>query len=218
LPRPAALERRLGHRFADARLLEQALTHASWGAENNERLEFLGDGVLGCAVAEELYARVPGHAEGRLSRLRESLVRQETLVEVAASLGLADHLRLAARQKVTPSVLADGVEALFGAIFLDGGYDAARSAALRAFAALLEQIDPGKSAKDAKSRLQEMMHARRKSLPEYRVVAALGEAHQRSFEVECVLADLGFSTTGSGTSLQRAQQEAARRMLERLER
>lgn len=218
MPRPAALERRLGHRFADARLLEQALTHASWGAENNERLEFLGDGVLGCAIADELYARFPGLAEGRLSRLRESLVRQEALVGVAASLGLADHLRLAARQKVTPSVLADGVEALFGAIFLDGGYDAARRAALRAFGPLLEQLDLGKNAKDAKSQLQEMMHSRRKGLPEYRVVAALGEAHKRSFEVQCVLADLGVSTTGSGTSLQRAQQEAARRMLERLER
>lgn len=217
MPRPAALEEGLGYRFADARLLEQALTHASWGADNNERLEFLGDGVLGCAIADELYARFPALAEGRLSRLRESLVREEALVEVAASLDLAARLRLAARQKVTPSVLADGVEALFGAIFLDGGYDAAREAALRAFGPLLERLDPANSAKDAKSLLQEMMHARRKGLPEYRVVATLGEAHRLSFEVECVLPELDLRTRGNGSSLQRAQQEAAQKMLERLE-
>lgn len=173
--------------------------------------------MLGCAVAEELYARYPGLPEGRLSRLRESLVREEALAELAEALGLAGHLRLAAKQKATPSVLADGVEALFGAIFLDGGYQAACGAAVRVFAPLLERLDPEQSAKDAKSRLQELMHARRKGLPAYRVVATLGEAHQRSFEVECAIAELGLATTGSGTSLQRAEQDAAGKMLERLE-
>jgi ribonuclease-3 len=216
LSRHAALEERLGHRFSDARLLERALTHRSHGAEHNERLEFLGDGVLGCVIADELYARYPDLAEGKLTRLRASLVREEALAEIAGMLSLSGHLRFDARQTITPSVLADAVEALFGALLLDGGYAAARAAAVRVFGPLLERIDPGQTAKDAKSELQEMMNERRRRLPEYRVVATLGEPHRRSFEVECVLSELGLSTTGSGTSLQRAQQQAAKRMLERL--
>jgi len=212
----SALEERLGHRFSDAQLLERALTHRSHGADHNERLEFLGDGVLGCVVADELYARYPDLAEGKLTRLRASLVREEALAEAGGLLGIAEHLRFDSRQTLTPSVIADAVEALFGALLLDAGYPAARAAAVRAFGPLLERIDPEQAAKDAKSELQEIMNERRKSLPEYRVVATLGEPHRRSFEVECVLADLGLSTRGSGTSLQRAQQQAAKKMLERL--
>jgi ribonuclease-3 len=218
LSRDAALEERLGYRFSDPALLERALTHRSHGADHNERLEFLGDGVLGCVVADELYARYPDLAEGKLTRLRASLVREEALAEVAGLLGLADHLHFDSRQTITPSVLADAAEALFGALLLDGGYPAARAAAVRAFGPLFERIDPEQVAKDAKSELQEIMNERRKKLPEYRIVATLGEPHRRSFEVECVLADLGLSTKGSGTSLQRAQQQAAKKMLERLER
>ena len=216
MSRPAALETRLGHRFGNAALLEQALTHRSYGAANNERLEFLGDGVLGCAVAEVLYERFPQLAEGKLTHLRTSLVREEALAEVAERLALREHLRVGLKHPVTTSVLADAVEALFGAVFLDAGYEAARQAMVLAFGPSLEGIDPGKVGKDAKTELQEALHARGKRVPEYRLVATHGAPHKRSFDVECVVSELGLVTHGSGTSLQRAQQQAARSMLERL--
>jgi ribonuclease-3 len=211
----AALEKRIGHRFTAPRLLEQALTHRSHGADNNERLEFLGDGVLGCAVAEEIYARFPQIPEGKLTRLRASLVREEALAEAGERIGLGEHLRLG-NVKVQPSLLADAVEAVLGAVFLDGGYDAARKAVAAVLGPQLEALDPENLAKDAKTELQEIMNKQRKKLPEYRTLATRGEAHRRSFDVECVLEDLGLSSTGTGTSLQRAQQDAAQRMLERL--
>jgi ribonuclease-3 len=215
LSRRAALEKRIGHRFTAPRLLEQALTHRSHGADNNERLEFLGDGVLGCAVADALYARFPQVPEGKLTRLRASLVREEALAEAGERIGLAEHLRLG-NVKVQPSLLADAVEAVLGAVFLDGGYEAARKAVAAVLGPQLEALDPERLAKDAKTELQEVMNQQRRKLPEYRTLATRGEAHRRSFDVECVLADLGLSSTGTGTSLQRAQQDAARRMLERL--
>jgi ribonuclease III len=168
--------------------------------------------VLGCAVADELYQRFPQLAEGKLTQLRAALVREESLVQVAKA------LRLPVRVGVSPvpdSVLADAVEAVIGAIFLDGGYPAAQGAVVRAFRPLLDAVDPGRVEKDAKTRLQELMHARGKPLPEYRVVATHGAPHERSFDIDCV-AD-GRSTRGSGTSRQRAEQEAARAMLEHLE-
>lgn len=173
--------------------------------------------MLGCAVAEELYARFPQLPEGRLTQLRARLVREESLAALAASLGLAGRVR-ASVSPPRPSLLADALEAVFGAIFLDGGYDAARSAIVRAFGALLEAIDPEVPGKDAKTRLQELMQARGRRLPEYRVVATHGAAHEPSFDVECVLPDLGLAATGTGSSLQRAQQQAAEGLLERLER
>jgi ribonuclease-3 len=212
-----ALEERLGHRFSNAALLEQALTHRSFGAGDNERLEFLGDGVLGCAVAEELYARFPRLAEGTLTRMRARLVREEGLAEVAASLDLARHVRIGHKHLLTRSVLADAVEALFGAVFLDAGYPAARAAMLRVFAPLLDGLDPEDAEKDAKTRLQELMHARGMKLPEYRVVATHGAPHQRSFEVECALPELGLAAQGTGTSLQRAEQQAAQGVLDKLQ-
>lgn len=215
MSRRAALEKRIGHRFTAPRLLEQALTHRSHGADNNERLEFLGDGVLGCAVADALYARFPQVPEGKLTRLRASLVREEALAEAGERIGLAEHLRLG-NVKVQPSLLADAVEAVLGAVFLDGGYEAARKAVAAVLGPQLEALDPERLAKDAKTELQEVMNQQRRKLPEYRTLATRGEAHRRSFDVECVLADLGLSSTGTGTSLQRAQQDAARRMLERL--
>ena len=210
------LEERLGHRFTNAALLDQALTHRSAGAVDNERLEFLGDGVLGCAVAEELYARFPRLAEGRLTRIRARLVREESLAEVAEHLEVAKSLRVGAKHPVTPSVLADAVEALFGAVFLDAGYAAARKAMLHTFGALLEGLDTSDADKDAKTQLQELMHARGRKLPEYRVVATHGAPHQRSFEVECTLPELGLAAVGTGTSLQRAEQNAATGVLEKL--
>lgn len=223
MSRPAALEERLGHRFADPRLLEQALTHRSRGADNYERLEFLGDGVLGCAVADELYARFPHLPEGKLTRLRASLVREETLAEVGKALGIGGCLRLgegelAAGPEPRPSILADALEAVLGAVFLDGGYAAARSAVLAAFGPHIERLDPERPAKDAKTRLQELLQAQHRPLPQYRVIGVQGEAHRQSFEVECRVDGLDVKATGSGTSRQRAEQQAAKAMLEVLER
>ena len=223
MSRPAALERRLGHKFADPRLLAQALTHRSRGADNNERLEFLGDGVLGCAVADELYARFPQLSEGKLTRLRASLVREEALAEVGKALGLGEFLRLgegelAAGPEPRPSILADALEAVLGAVFLDGGYDAARRAVLAAFGALIDRLDPERPAQDAKTRLQEVLQARHRQLPQYRVVSVQGQAHRQCFEVECEVVETGMKAKGTGTSRQRAEQQAAMAMLEKLER
>ena len=222
MSRPAALEERLGHRFADPRLLEQALTHRSRGADNYERLEFLGDGVLGCAVADELYARFPQLSEGKLTRLRASLVREETLAQVGKELGVDAFVRLgegelAAGPEPRPSILADALEAVLGAVFLDGGYAAARRAVLAAFGPHIDRLDPDRPAKDAKTRLQELLQARHRGLPQYRVVSVQGEAHKQSFEVECSVKGIDITATGAGTSRQRAEQQAAKAMLEQLE-
>ena len=222
MSRPAALEDRLGHRFTEPRLLEQALTHRSRSADNYERLEFLGDGVLGCAVADELYARFPQLPEGKLTRLRASLVREERLAEVARELGLGEFLRLgegelAAGPEPRPSILADALEAVLGAVFLDAGYDAARRAVLAAFGPHIDRLDPERPAKDAKTRLQELLQAGRRGLPQYRVISVHGQAHRQSFEVECFVSELDLRATGTGTSRQRAEQQAAKAMLEALE-
>jgi ribonuclease-3 len=168
--------------------------------------------VLGCAVADELYGRFPQLPEGKLTQLRAGLVRRDSLARVARELGLADRVRAAA---ITDSVLADCVEAVIGAIFLDGGYPAARRAVVQALGSLLDALDPGKVEKDPKTRLQELMHARGKPVPEYRVTATRGAPHERSFEVECALEDI--RALGKGTSRQRAEQDAAKAMLQKLE-
>jgi ribonuclease-3 len=175
--------------------------------------------VLGCAVAAELYARFPTLSEGKLTRLRASLVREEALAEVARELDLAGEMRLgegelAAAAEPRPSILADALEALFGAAFLDGGYEAARKAMLAAFGARLERLDPERLSKDAKTELQEWLQAAHRPLPVYRVVSVQGAAHRQSFEVECVVDEL--SATGTGASRQKAEQGAARAMLEKL--
>jgi ribonuclease-3 len=215
LSRHAPLEQRLGHRFGDPRLLERALTHRSHGPENNERLEFLGDGVLGCAVADILYERFPQEAEGKLTRWRAELVRAESLAELGHRLGL-DALILAGQAtSVTQSILADAMEAVFGAIFVDAGYAVARTAAALLLEPALARLDPSSPAKDPKTRLQEILQARRQRLPDYRVSSVSGAAHQQTFEVECLVAEL--STTGSGSSRQRAEQEAAAAMLKKID-
>ena len=210
-----ALEQRLGHRFANGALLEQALTHRGEAGEHNERLEFLGDSVLDCVMAEELFKRFTASREGQLHRLKESLVREESLAALARLLELEEILRPALGQ-VRPAALADTLEAIFGAVFLDGGYDAARGAILGVFAGPLERLDPGRIEKDPKSLLQELVQARLKKVPEYRLVAAHGAAHERSFDVECVVPELGMATRGSGASRQKAEQQAASAMLEKL--
>jgi len=212
LPRPEDFERRLGHRFADPRLLEQALTHGSRGGGDYQRLEFLGDGVLGCVVAGELYTRFPHLDEGKLSQLRAMLVREGSLAEAAGALGIGERLLLGA-VRPQPSMLADALEALFGAVFLDGGYEAARGVVLAALQTTLDGLDPDGEARDAKTRLQELVQARFRSVPRYRVLASRGAAHERTFEVECRVEELSLAASGSGSSRQRAEQQAAAAML-----
>ena len=217
----ARLEDRLGHRFERAGLLEQALTHRSYGSPHNERLEFLGDGVLGCVMAQELFARFPALSEGELSRLRASLVRKETLAAVARDLGLGDHLRLGEGESASggasrPSILADTLEALYGAVFLDAGYASARRAVCSTFGSVLESLDPNASAKDPKTRLQELLQARGQGLPSYSVVATQGAAHLQTFEVECVVEQLGLRATGRGEARRAAEQQAAEALLQQL--
>lgn len=209
------LQRALDYSFVRADLLDQALTHRSYGALNNERLEFLGDSVLNCSVARALYDAFPELPEGSLSRLRANLVRQETLAEIAASLKLGESLRLGEGELKSggfrrPSILADALESLFGAIFLDAGFDTAQRVVCRLFDPLVAQIDPKASGKDAKTQLQEILQSRRLPLPEYRLVDTQGEAHDQSFTVECVLARPALVTRGIGKSRRTAEQEAAR--------
>lgn len=218
MTRTASLESRLGYRFRRAALLQQALTHRSYGTPHNERLEFLGDGVLGCVVAEQLHGRYADLAEGDLTRLRANLVREEALAGLARMLGLPDALRLGDAELSVgrdrrPSILADALEAVFGAVFLDGGYEAARAVILRTYGTALSDLDLSAAGKDAKTRLQELMQGQRRPLPEYHLLAVRGAAHEQTFEVECVLGDKGLRAVGSGTSRQRAEQRAAEALL-----
>lgn len=215
------LEERLGYRFLRAELLRQALTHRSYGTPHNERLEFLGDGVLDCVIRQELYARFPTLAEGELSRLRASLVRWESLAVLAQELGLGAHLRLAEGESTSggaerPSILSDALEAVYGAVFLDGGYESARAVICATFGSLLASVDGRAVAKDPKTQLQELLQGRGQALPTYRVVATHGAAHRQSFEVECAVAQLGLRTTGRGEARRAAEQQAAEAMLRQL--
>ena len=216
------LQLALGYTFARPELLAQALTHRSFGALNNERLEFLGDSVLNCSVARALYDAFPDLPEGSLSRLRANLVRQETLAEIAASLKLGDTLRLGEGELKSggfrrPSILADALESLFGAVFLDAGFDAAQRVVRGLFDPLVAQIDPKASGKDPKTQLQEMLQSRRLPLPEYRLAGTEGEAHDQNFIVECVLVKPVLSTRGVGKSRRAAEQEAARQACAQLQ-
>jgi len=217
-----ALEKALGHRFANPELLAQALTHRSHSSPHNERLEFLGDSVLNFVVAAELFARFPGLEEGRLTRLRASLVREEALHGVALRLELGERLRLGKGALKSgdfrrASVLADALEAVFGAVFLDGGFDAARATIVRLFEPLLANLDPKAVTKDAKTRLQEWLQGRRYALPQYAVVGTHGAGHNQLFEVECVISELDIRTVGTGASRRNAEQDAARQAYARVE-
>jgi ribonuclease-3 len=212
----AALLSRLGYQFKDPGLLRQALTHRSHSAPHNERLEFLGDGVLNCAVAWLLYERFDHLAEGDLSRLRANLVNQDTLSRIATSLELGGQLRLGEGELKSggfrrPSILADSLEAVVGAIFLDGGFERVASVIGSIYAPLLEELDSGTPGKDPKTLLQEHLQGRRLPLPQYNMVSVRGEAHAQQFQVECVVADLGIRTVGEGSSRRSAEQTAARR-------
>ena len=217
------LQNTIGHVFSRAELLAQALTHRSHGAPHNERLEFLGDGVLNCVIAAELFERFGKLPEGDLSRLRAQLVRQEALHQLAQTLNLGDYLRLGEGELKSggfarPSILADAFEALIGAVFLDGGFLAARRTIVLLYEPLLADLDPSALAKDPKTLLQELLQARKIALPQYSVVAARGAAHSQNFEVECLIPELSLRTTGSGSSRRSAEQEAALRAFEKIRR
>ena len=210
------LQRKLGYSFAQAPLLQQALTHRSHGTPHNERIEFLGDSVLNCCVAHELYRRFGDLKEGELSLLRANLVRQETLAELAQELELGIFLRLGEGELKSggfrrPSILADGLEALFGAVFLDGGFAAAQGVIHGLYASLLEHLDPQTLGKDPKTLLQELLQSRKIPLPQYAVVATQGAAHEQLFQVECQIPQLAIRTIGFGASRRIAEQEAAQR-------
>jgi len=220
--RPSSLDKRIAYRFQSGTLREQALTHRSFGSPHNERLEFLGDAVLNCVVAEELYARFPAQSEGQLSRLRANLVRKDSLSALAQALRLSDFMRLGEGELASgggsrPSMLADTLEAVYGAVFLDGGYAAARDVIMHTFGTQFEQLDPALPAKDAKTLLQEYLQGRRRKLPEYRVVATKGAAHSQTFEVECQVAEMNLSARGSGSTRRIAEQDAAAQILRRIE-
>lgn len=208
------LAARLGHAFRDAALLRQAVTHRSYGTPHNERLEFVGDAVLNCVIARALYARFPATAEGDLSRVRASLVNEATLARVARALDLGGALQLGEGEQRSggadrTSILADALEAVFGAVFVDAGYDAAARVIEAAYGDRLRNADPAVLAKDAKTRLQEWLQGRRVAVPEYTVAGIHGEAHAQRFEVECRIPALGVVTRGSGASRRAAEQEAA---------
>jgi ribonuclease-3 len=215
----AAVERRLGYSFRDGALLRQALTHRSFGTPNNERLEFLGDGLLNFVVARLLYEQFSRLPEGDLSRLRAHLVNQQTLSELASSLSLGDHLRLGEGELKSggfrrPSILADAFEAIIGAIFLDGGFAAAEDVLGRLYRPRIAQVDPAALGKDPKTRLQEFLQGRRLALPKYAIVSVSGEAHEQQFLVECSIPELRVTTQGAGPSRRAAEQEAARAAFE----
>lgn len=215
------LQLRLGHRWTQPGLLQRALTHRSHGADHNERLEFLGDSVLSTAISRLLYSRYSDSAEGDLTRVRAHLVREDSLHRVALTLALPEVMRLSEGEvkgggALRPSILADAVEALIGAVFLDGGFEPAQGIVQRLFGELIATTEVEAFTKDAKTELQEWLQARKLPVPAYRIAATRGEKHAQTFEVECAVASLGLAERGEGRSRRAAEQEAARRMLERL--
>jgi ribonuclease-3 len=218
---PAAgwLEERLGVALADPALLAQALTHRSFGARNNERLEYLGDAVLSFVVAEMLFARFPAAAEGELSRYRASLVSGESLAGIAGAIGLGEQLRLGEGELKSggqrrATILADALEAVFGAVYLDRGLDAVRAVAERLFRAPVEALPSAAELKDPKTRLQEWLQGRGHALPDYTVLEVWGEPHEQRFRVRCDVPALALTAVAEGASRRRAEQEAAQRILE----
>lgn len=210
----ASLRSQLGYTFRDPDLLRQALTHRSAGTPHNERLEFVGDAVLNCVVGLTLYERFRALAEGDLSRVRAALVNQDTLARVARALELGSAIALGEGEQKSggaqrPSILADALEAIFGAVFVDGGFEAARAVIVTCFGDVLDLADPALLGKDPKTRLQEWLQARRMAVPEYVVTLTSGEAHAQLFEVECRIAALGVTAVGRGTSRRAAEQSAA---------
>ena len=214
-----SLQERLGYTFIKPDLLVQALTHRSHSKKNNERLEFLGDSVLNCTVAEILYERYTDLDEGDLSRLRANLVKQQALYEIAQALHLSDCLRLGEGELKSggfkrPSILADTFEAIIGAIFLDAGFDASKKVLKKWYSQILEHVDPKTLGKDDKTLLQEYLQGHQLPLPVYNVIATTGVAHNQQFEVECSIPSLKIILNGKGASRRAAEQVAAKNSLE----
>lgn len=217
----AALQARLQHEFSDPGLLTRAITHRSFSLDHNERLEFLGDSVLGLAVADLLYERLSTLPEGDLSRVRANLVKQDTLHHLAEGLGLPQVIRLGEGEARSgghkrPSILADALEAVIGAVYLDAGYPVAQGLVRRLFQAVDIKSDMDAIGKDPKTELQEWLQGRKMNLPLYRVVATLGAAHKQTFDVECEIVELNFSERGIGGSRRAGEQAAAAAMLQTL--
>ena len=218
-PSVEALQRRLGHHFNDESLLQRALTHRSFGAGHNERLEFLGDAVLSTTISALLYERFAGSDEGDLTRVRAHLVREDSLYRAALVLGLPQVVRLSEGEArgggaQRPSILADAVEAIIGATFLDSGYPAALELVRRLFGEVIQSTEADSWSKDAKTELQEWLQARRIAVPGYRITATRGQAHAQMFEVECAVPALSVTEHGEGRSRRIAEQAAAKRMLQ----
>lgn len=209
-----AFSHRIGHEFGNVSLLELAMTHRSFGGQNNERLEFLGDSIVNFVIAEALYQRFPQAREGQLSRLRARLVRGQTLAELAREMAFGECLRLGSGEMKSgghrrDSILADAVEAVLGAIYLDAGMDVARARVMAWYAERLAEIDLQDTQKDPKTRLQEFLQSRQSPLPRYEVVSIEGEAHAQTFTVECHVELLDKPTLGTGPSRRHAEQQAA---------
>ncbi|MGY2575166.1 ribonuclease III [Vibrio sp. C8] len=215
------LEKKLSYQFNDPELLELALTHRSANGKHNERLEFLGDSILSFVIADDLYHRFPKINEGDMSRMRATLVRGHTLAELGREFELGDYLKLGPGELKSggfrrDSILADAVEAIIGAIYLDSGTEAVRGIILSWYQTRLDAIKPGVSQKDPKTRLQEFLQGRRKPLPVYTVTNIKGEAHNQEFTVSCDVAGIGMPVIGKGTSRRKAEQAAAETALEQL--
>jgi ribonuclease-3 len=212
----AALCKQLGYRFAQSALLQRALTHRSHSTAHNERLEFLGDSVLNCSIAKYLFDTYPELPEGDLSRLRSNLVNQQTLATLAEKLNLGEQLLLGEGERKSaghrrPSILADSLEALFGAVLLDADFETAEKVVLGLYVPYIAQTDLQALGKDAKTLLQEFLQGRKLALPQYNVVEIKGEAHAQTFVVSCEIAQLGLNTRGEGASRRIAEQIAAER-------
>ena len=215
------LEKKIGHTFVDEDLLKRAITHRSAGSRHNERLEFLGDSILSLVIAEALYHRFPDVSEGDMSRMRATLVREKTLAELAREFDLGEYLILGPGELKSggfrrESILADTVEALIGAIFLDVGIEQIRTLLLQWYASRLDEIRPGADQKDPKTRLQELLQGKRKPLPSYAVVKVKGEAHNQEFTVQCEIEGVDVTVVGVGSSRRKAEQAAAEKALEQL--
>lgn len=212
----------MGYSFSNADLCYQALKHRSLGKHSNERLEFLGDSILGFIIADELYQRFPDLAEGELSRLRSNLVNGEVLADIALELSLNDYIQLGQGEVLSggrnrPSILADAVEAMIAAIYKDASLDVAKHCILRWFEQYIAEVTTMKVTKDPKSRLQEWTQAQRLDLPQYDVVNVIGKAHEQTFEVSCTVEGMSHKTIGVSTSRRRAEQEAAKQYLEKID-
>jgi ribonuclease-3 len=216
-----SLQRKIGYQFDQVALLQQALTHRSFASINNERLEFLGDGVLNFIVAHQLFDRFPKLPEGDLSRLRAQLVKEATLFEIAQSLKIGELLHLGEGELKSagwrrPSILSDALEAIIGAAYLEGGFSAAEALVLKLYTEKLANIDPDSIDKDATSKLQEYLQSKKIDLAEYQIISIEGEAHAQTFKVSCEVQKLKVATLGTGTSRRNAEQQAAQLALDKI--